>query len=173
VAAAALALAAAACGSAAPSGLTNGLDSFGLLPAATPLVPGGDACSVLGAGDFAQFGLTFTSTDHILNNVATCEFVLTDATNGNTARPVLEFTTPDDFDFTQQSESRSSEDEFQTISGIGDSAYAFYSFGDIQLFVKAKGYTFYVGTGGLGNGVGSGDELPDAQAIAQEVVAKL
>lgn len=157
----------------APPG--NPFASFGFGPGPSPNVPSGDACSVLAAADFASFGLEFTSTDHILGNPADCEVTLTDKTNGSTARPDLEFVTPDDFDNTQSvyGGASASENDFVTVTGIGDSAYAFNAFGDTQLYVKAKGYVFYVGTDGLGNAIGSGDELSDAKTIATEVVAKL
>ena len=138
---------------------------------ATPKLPYSDTCQALAATDFQALGLTLTTADHGLSNVADICFYQVKASDGTTASPSVEFF-PDSTYEAVRGLFNKTEYMYKAVSGIGDDAYVYTTL-DPVLTVKDKGYVFTISSTGLGGSVGSGDPEADLETLAKDVIGRL
>ncbi len=127
------------------------IDGAGNCEAPVPF--GGDPCKSLQASDFSPFNYTLDSTK-LMNGFGgpdqtntQCLYNISDITNGDQAQPGVGYGSECDWEGTQQVESKATSDQYKVLSGIGDAAFEFWSFGSLVIFVKDKGYVVIVSAG--------------------------
>jgi len=162
-----------------PGGLDGGLFGTGNCESKLPF--GGDVCQSLKDGDFTQFNVSVAST-MVLGGFGgsdqpntQCVYNVKDATD-NTAQPGVSFASPCTWDSFQKQESKSADDMYMTVGGLGDAAFSFFSFGDLVIFVKYKGYVVIVSQGGFTPHDANGmpiDEATVMTKLAQTVLGRL